>query len=45
MKKYLIGLAVLAVVVLGAIWWLGMKAEQAVPEATETRLEIENVFD
>lgn len=44
MKKFLIGLAVLAVVILGAIWWLGNKAEQAVPEDGEQRLEIENVF-
>lgn len=44
MKKYLIGFAILAVLVLGAIWWLGTQAENAVPEAGEQRLEIENVF-
>jgi len=44
MKKFLIGLAVLAVIILGVIWWLGTKAEQAVPEQGEQRLEIENVF-
>ena len=44
MKKYLIGFVVLAVLVLGAIWWLGVQAENAVPEAGEQRLEIDNVF-
>lgn len=44
MKKFLIGLVVLAVLVLGAIWWLGQQAENAVPEAGEQRMEIENVF-
>jgi len=44
MKKFLIGLLVLAALVLGVVWWLGGKAEQAVPEAGEQRLEIENVF-
>ncbi len=44
MKKYLIGFAILAVLILGAIWWLGMQAENAVPEAGEQRLEIDNVF-
>lgn len=44
MKKFLIGLLLLAVVVLGAVWWLGQKANSTVPEAGEQRLEIENVF-
>ena len=44
MKKFLIGIAVLAVLILGAIWWLGTQAENAVPEPGEQRLEIDNVF-
>lgn len=44
MKKFLIALLILAALVLGIAWWLGQKAEQAVPEAGEQRLEIENVF-
>ena len=44
MRKYLIAFVVLALLILGAVWWLGQKAEQAVPEAGEQRLEIENVF-
>ena len=43
-RPMLIAAAVLAVLVLGAVWWLGQKAENAVPEAGEQRLEIENVF-
>ena len=44
MKKFLIGIAVLAVLILGTVWWLGTQAENAVPEAGEQRLEIDNVF-
>lgn len=44
MKKFLIGIAVLAALILGVVWWLGTQAENAVPEAGEQRLEIDNVF-
>ena len=44
MKKFLIGFLVLAVLILGITFWLGQKAENAVPEPGEQRLEIDNVF-
>jgi len=45
MRKWLILLALLAIVVLGGMVWLGGQAEKAVGESGEQRLEIENVFN
>ena len=44
MRKFLINLAVLAILVLGAAWWLGGQAAKGKPEPGEIRIEVENVI-
>lgn len=44
MRKWLIFIAVLAILILGVGLWLAGKAESGKPEAGEVRQEIENVF-
>lgn len=45
MRKWLILLALLGILVLGTLMWLGGQAEKAGGPAGEQRLEIENVFN
>lgn len=44
MRKLLIILGVLAVLILGGLWWLGQSLEAEKPEDGEVRMEIENVL-
>lgn len=44
MRKFLILLAILAILVLGAAWWLGGQAEKGKPEPGEIRIEVEDVI-
>lgn len=44
MKKWLILLAVLAVAILGTLWWLGQSLNAQKPADGEVRQEIEHVF-
>ncbi|MEM9937382.1 MAG: hypothetical protein AAFZ91_02810 [Pseudomonadota bacterium] len=44
MKKWLIILALLAVAILGTLWWLGQSLNEHKPADGEVRMEIEHVF-
>lgn len=44
MRKYLILLGVIAVLVVGGMWWLGQQAVKDKPAAGEVRIPIDNVF-
>jgi len=44
MKKWLIILALLAVAILGTLWWLGQSLNEHKPDDGEVRMEIEHVF-
>jgi uncharacterized protein YdgA (DUF945 family) len=44
MRKFLIGLILLAAIVLGIAFWLGGQAEKGKPADGEIRTEIESVF-
>lgn len=44
MRKFLILLGLLAILVLGAAWWLGGQAEKGKPEPGEIRIEVDNVL-
>lgn len=44
MRKWLIFIAVLAVLILGVAFWLAGEAESGRPEPGEVRVEIENVL-
>ena len=44
MRKFLILLGVLAILVLGAAWWLGGQAENGKPAPGEIRIEVEDVL-
>ena len=44
MRKFLILLGLLAILVLGATWWLGGQAEKGKPEPGEVRIEVDNVL-
>ncbi|MDJ0920276.1 MAG: hypothetical protein QNI84_04055 [Henriciella sp.] len=44
MKKWLIILVLLAVGILGTLWWLGQSLNAHKPAAGEVRQEIEHVF-
>ncbi|MEL8056249.1 MAG: hypothetical protein AAGK66_08850 [Pseudomonadota bacterium] len=44
MRKWLIILLILALAVLGALWWLGNSLDQQRPADGEVRMEIDHVF-
>ncbi|KCZ54156.1 hypothetical protein HY29_15550 [Hyphomonas beringensis] len=44
MRKFLILLAIVVILVLGVLWWLGGKAEKGKPAPGEVRIEVENVL-
>lgn len=44
MRKFLIGFVVLAVAVVGGMWWLGQQAAGNPPADKETRIPVEGVF-
>jgi len=43
MRKFLVLLAIVAVVALAGLWWLGTQAEKAKPGPGEIRIEVEDV--
>jgi len=45
MRKYLILFVVLAVIVLGGMWWLGQQARNNAPPEGEIRIPVEGVFN
>ena len=44
MRKFLIILGVLAIVVTGALWWLGTQASNGKPDPGEVRIEVEHAL-
>ncbi len=44
MRKWLIILLILALAIVGVLWWLGQSLDAQKPEPGEVRLEIENVL-
>ena len=44
MRKMLIIVAILAVLVFGALWWLGTQASKGKPAPGEVRIEVENAL-
>ena len=44
MRKWLIILLILALAVLGVLWWLGNSLDQQRPADGEVRMEIDHVF-
>ena len=44
MRKWLIILLILALAVLGVLWWLGNSLDQQRPADGEVRVEIDHVF-
>ncbi len=44
MRKYLIGLVVLALAASGGMWWLGQQAVKNPPPEGEVRIPVEGVF-
>ncbi|MCU0730995.1 MAG: YdgA family protein [Hyphomonas sp.] len=44
MRKFLIGFVVIAVAILGGMWWLGQQAVKNPPPDVETRIPVEGVF-
>ncbi|MEM1037230.1 MAG: hypothetical protein AAGI14_10770 [Pseudomonadota bacterium] len=44
MRKWLIILLILALAVVGALWWLGNSLDQQRPADGEVRVEIDHVF-
>lgn len=45
MRKFLILLAVIAVVVVGAMWWLGQRAVKNAPPEGEIRIPVEGALE
>ncbi len=45
MRKWLIGLVLVALLVAGGLWWLGEQAVRAGPPEGEVRIPVEGVFD
>ena len=44
MRKFLIGFVVLAVAIIGGMWWLARQAAGNPPPDGETRIPVEGVF-
>lgn len=44
MRKFLILIIILAIAVLGGMWWLGQQATKNKPADGEVRIEVENPF-
>ena len=45
MRKFLILIAILAVVVVGAMWWLGQRAVKNAPPEGEIRIPVEGALE
>lgn len=45
MRKYLILFVILAIIVLGGMWWLGQQAAGNAPPEGEIRIPVEGVFN
>jgi hypothetical protein len=45
MRKFLILFAILAIVVVGAMWWLGQRAVKNAPPEGEIRIPVEGVLE
>jgi hypothetical protein len=45
MRKFLILFAVLAIVVVGAMWWLGQRAVKNAPPEGEIRIPVEGALE
>jgi hypothetical protein len=45
MRKFLILFAILAIVVVGAMWWLGQRAVKNAPPEGEIRIPVEGALE